>query len=140
MPDYAVTKDDMNVSPGDQMNASIYLTNTTTSQWYISIADLTTGQQYQNYTFYNSSQLSAEWIVERPEVNNRIGTLADFGDVTFANCQVVLGSLTGVISDFPYVVNVMYQNISFGREVAPLVTVSSLNSNGSSFDVTYLGG
>ena len=130
----------MNVSPGDQMNASIYLTDITTSQWHISIADLTTGQQYQNYTFYNSSQLSAEWIVERPEVNNRIGTLADFGSVTFTGCQVVLGSVTGVIGDFPYFVNVMYQNVSFGREVAPLVTVSSLDSIGSSFDVTYLGG
>lgn len=122
------------------MNASIYLTDITTSQWHISIADLTTGQQYQNYTFYNSSQLSAEWIVERPEVNNRIGTLADFGSVTFTDCQVVLGSVTGVIGDFPYFVNVMYQNVSFGREVAPLVTVSSLESIGSSFDVTYLGG
>jgi hypothetical protein len=135
LPNYAVTIN-LNVGPGDQINASILLIDSSTNQWLISIADLRTGQQYQKYVIYTSSQLSAEWIVERPSVGGRIGNLADFGNVTFTNCQTILHATTGTISDFPNIAVAMYQNIIRGSGVTQLAGVSDLSNDDSSFNVS----
>jgi hypothetical protein len=127
----------MTITPGDQMNASIVLDNSTTNQWSITITDLTTGQQFQTSITYMSSQLSAEWIVERPEVAHRLSTLADFGTVTFTNCAATLGSITGTINDFPNAQLVMYQSLINGAGLNQLVSISDLSSDGSSFAASY---
>ena len=51
------------------MQASITLVNATFNQWAINITDTTADQSFQTTVNYTSSQLSAEWIVERPSVN-----------------------------------------------------------------------
>jgi len=76
--------------------------------------------------------LSAEWIVERPTVAGNITTLADFGSITFTDCQTTIENVTGNASSFPGYRLVMY------NDQAQLVRVTSLSAGGSSFTVDYL--
>jgi hypothetical protein len=137
LPNDSVTITTINVSSGDEITASISLINSTTNMWSIEIADATK-QSFQTNVVYNSSRLSAEWIVERPTLNYQtrlLGTLADFGSLTFTNSRIRTDTSTGTIGDFPFLRFIMQNSPN-----KPLVTVSSLNSNGSSFTVTYLSG
>ena len=104
----------------------------------INLTDTTNGQSFQNPFFYNSSQLSAEWIVERPTVNGAISTLANFGTITFSNCTATVNSTTGGIGSFPVNEVVMYSSTSNQNNVQ-LTNVSALNPDGNSFIVNYLG-
>ena len=124
----------INVSPGDEINASISLINSTANLWSIEIADVTTGHSFQRDVVYNSSRLSAEWIVERPAVNGvgALGPLADFGSVTFTNSRITTNTSAGTIGNFPFVRFIMQNGVT------PLVSLSSLSNSGSSFTVTYL--
>jgi hypothetical protein len=136
LPSDPVTITTINVSPGDEITASINLVDSATNEWSIEMFDVTNEQSFQKNLFYDSSRLSAEWIVERPYfVNIGFSTLANFGNVTFMNTRVVMDNTTGTISNFPFV-RVIMQN----RQNRQLVTVSSLSSDGSSFTVKYLSG
>jgi len=129
----AVTIDSLSVMPGDRITASISLLDPTTSIWSIEIHDVTNEQSFQKNIFYDSSMLSAEWIVERPTINNRVMTLADFGQVTFTGCTATMSSTVGTVSSFPHIQIIMYN-----RQNTQLVSVSPLTSNGSSFTVNHL--
>lgn len=137
LPRNSVTIHTINVSPGDIMQASIQLSNATLNQWVLNLTDTTNGQTFQNTFTYASSQLSAEWIVERPSVNNVISRLANFGTTTFSNCTATVGSITGGIGSFPENELVMYSSTSPLNSVQ-LTNVSALNSDGTSFTVNYL--
>ncbi len=128
----------LNISPGDQISASIQLFNPALSTWTINITDITTGQSFQNTVTYFSSQLSAEWIVERPTVNNVISSLANFGTTTITNCTATIGNISGGISGFPANRVIMYSSTSPGSNSNPLTDVSELSSDGSSFTVNFL--
>jgi len=132
LPDHLVRISNINVQAGDTVTASISLINENTNTWSIEIADVTRGERFKKTFVYNSSRLSAEWVVERPKVNGATSTLADFGNVTFTECKATLDGVTGVISSFSYAQFVMYD------QELQLVTVSPLNDNGSSFTVSYL--
>jgi hypothetical protein len=125
--------DSLSVSPGDVITASISLLNQDTNTWSIEINDTTNGQSFKKNVTYTSSMLSAEWIVERPTINNRITTLANFGQIAFTNCKATVGGKAGTISDFPSN-QITMQN----RQNIVLVTVSTTSSGGSSFTVTNL--
>jgi hypothetical protein len=133
IPDPVVRITNMRIRAGDTITASINLTNKAASAWSIEINDVTRGATFKEAVFYNSSRLSAEWIVERPTVNGNIRTLADFGSVTFSNCTATIENSTGTVSSFPYNQLVMYTS-----QDVQLVTVSPLYSDGSSFTVNYL--
>ena len=132
LPDYLVRIPNIHVRPGDTVTASISLINENTNTWLIEIADVTRDQHFKKTAVYNSSRLSAEWIVERPKVNGTITTLADFGNVTFTECTATIEGNTGAISNFSYAPLVMYD------QELQLVTVSPLNDDGASFTVSYL--
>ena len=108
IPDHVVRITNMRIRPGDTITASISLTDKVANTWSIEINDVTRGETFQETFFYNSSRLSAEWIVERPTVNGNIRTLADFGSVTFSDCTATIENNTGTISSFPYNQLVMY--------------------------------
>jgi hypothetical protein len=142
LPQNSITIDTMTISPGDQMNASIQLVDANLDQWNVFIQDLTNTQDYTGSFFYTSSQLSAEWIVERPEISSprsrgTLTNLTDVGAVTFTNCQATIGSETGPISSFPMVQSIMYQTVeqTTGTGLTQLAAVSDLTENGSSFTV-----
>jgi hypothetical protein len=128
-----VTIDSLSVVPGDRIAASISLLDPTTSIWSIEIHDVTNERSFQKNVIYDSSMLSAEWIVERPTINNRLMTLADFGQVTFTGCTATMSSTVGTVSSFPHLQIIMYN-----RQNTQLVSVSPLTFNGSSFTVNYL--
>ena len=138
LPNPAVTISSMVISPGDQMQASIQLANGTSSQWIINITDMTTGKSFQTTVTYNSSQLSAEWIVERPTVNHRIAQLADFGNVTLTGCNATLGSTSGDIGGFPWEALDMYSSAAPRASSVQLAEVTDLTPDGSGFTVNWL--
>lgn len=133
LPDHLVRISNIHVQAGDKVTASISLTNENTNTWSIEIADVTRGERFKRTDVYNSSRLSAEWIVERPKVNGAISTLADFGNVTLTECKAAMDGVAGAIGKSDYAKFVMV-----GAEDKPLVSVSSLNEEGSSFTVSYL--
>lgn len=133
LPDTAVRINTMSVSPGDIVTASITLINSEINQWAIRIHDVTSGQGFYRTFIYNSSRLSAEWIVERPHVNNQISSLANFGTITFQNSYVKIGENVGNIGNFSYSQITMTTDLS-----KQLTSVSALGEDGASFNVTYL--
>jgi hypothetical protein len=134
LPNDSVTITSINMSPGDRMNASISLVNSASDTWLIELEDITAEEKFSQEFVYNSSMLSAEWIVERPSVDNTLSILVDFGSLTFTDAQATSSTGAGVISSFPFSQVIMYD-----RQNRQLVTVSSLTSKGSSFTVTYSG-
>jgi hypothetical protein len=133
LPRNSVTIDSLSLSAGDNITASITLIDPTANTWSIEVNDQTKGQMFQRNFTYNSSRLSAEWIVERPTVGNRISTLADFGEMAFSGCTASLGGKVGTISSFPNI-RVTMDN----RQDTQLVAVSSLASGGTSFTLNYI--
>ena len=132
LPENEVTIDSLSVSPGDRITASISLSDPSTNTWSLEIHDLNGGQSFQNSVIYASSMLSAEWIVERPRINNVLRNLADFSELTFTGCEATVGDKVETISSLPFIeVTLINQN-------AELTSVSPLASNGSSFTINYL--
>jgi hypothetical protein len=133
VPRDVVTISTISVSPEDRMTASISLVDSGTSTWSVEIEDNTTGQTFKNNFFYDSSRLSAEWIVERPTVGRSLGALANFGSITFTNSSAEMNATSKPIRCFPFVQVVLYN-----RQNKPLVTVSALDADGSSFSISCL--
>jgi hypothetical protein len=123
----------ISLSAGDEISASINLKDSNSSIWTVEITDVTKGQTFKQDFQYDSSRLSAEWIVERPTVGGRYGTLADFGEVTFTNSTVNMSAAGQPIDRFPN-----KQIIMYNLQGKALVSVSPLSSDGSTFTVTYL--
>jgi len=132
LPNRAVRLPKLTISPGDQITASIKLVDSKANTWNLEIRDLTTGTSFSNDFEYNSSRLSAEWVVEAPSLEGTIQTLANFGEVTFSSCSTTIANVTGGISSFPG-----YQLVMYDSQDVQLVNVSGLNSEGSSYNVTY---
>jgi len=137
LPSYSVPIDSIKISPGDQMHASISLEATNSSQWSISIEDLTNGGKFQSNFTYDSRRLTAEWIVEQPQVNNALTTLANFGNVTFTDCNANLSGKSGGISSFAYN-NVQMQPQIVNNKSVQLVFVSVLKNGSTQFTVNYI--
>ncbi len=123
----------LGIEPGDTVTTSISLVDQARNSWVISIVDETEGRSFQKTVTYNSSMKSAEWIVERPTVNNQISTLADFGTITLTDCKTSINGVSGSIKNFTYTPAVMVDSND-----TDLVSVSKLGSDGSSFTVTYI--
>ena len=132
LPAHLVRISDLNVRPGNVIMASINLASQNSNTWSIEINDVTTGKYFKKTVVYNSSMRSAEWIVERPLVNNDISTLANFENVTFTECQATINGVTGTISNFSYTRLIMHD------DDIPLVSVSSLNEMRTGFTVNYI--
>ncbi len=132
LPSDSVTITTIEVSAGDTMKASINLVNSALNMWSIEVTDLSNGQSFSQDVFYDSSRLSAEWIVERPDVDNVVSEIADFGSITISNCTAVVNNQVGAFGYFPSVRLFMYNT-----EGTRLANVSNYN-DGSSFTVTYL--
>ena len=122
------------------MEAWIQLQDATAHLWTINVTDTTTAQTFQTNVTYASSQLSAEWIVERPSTTgfggSRVTSLADFGNATFTDCAASVDAVTGAVNSFPVEELVMYSTV--GNPPAQLTDVSDLTPDGTSFTVTYL--
>jgi Peptidase A4 family len=134
VPGKLVNINSLSISPGDRITASISLADADAHTWTIEIHDDTNGQSFSKSVFHISSGLSAEWIEERPSLDSNPQTLADFGQVTFTDCGAALNGKDGTISSFPSNRITMYDD-----QNRPLVKVSDLTQDGSSFTVSFLG-
>jgi hypothetical protein len=77
------------VSPGDQMHASITKTSTP-GKWQLQISDASSGGNFNQTDSYSGPAVSAEWIEELPtSVGAAQPTLANFGSATFTGMQYV---------------------------------------------------
>ncbi len=123
----------MTISPGDVMRASITLQDAASQTWVIEITDTSNGQTFKQSFSYNTTRLSAEWIVERPIVYNRSSTFASFGRITFKDCSAILSGRTGSITDFPHSTFSL-----IGRMNNYLDAVSDTSNGGSSFTVDFI--
>lgn len=133
LPDYSITIPTMSVSPGDTISASITLSDPTTDLWTVSITDLSNGQSFNQDFIYGSNKLSAEWVVERPVINNVLSQLADFGTITFSDCTATLNSKSGNFETLP-LTKILLTN----RQKIQLVDVSDPIDKGPSFTIKYI--
>jgi hypothetical protein len=133
LPSDSTSIPNINVSPGDEINASITLLSSSTNTWQITIRDITAGKEFSQNFAYNSTRLTAEWIIERPTVNNQLSTLANFGSLTFTNANAKLSATVGTIRTFPN-----YEILMENRQNTQLVTISNLSRDGSSFTIGYV--
>ena len=133
LPSFAVRLNNIIVSPGDVMVASIILVDSATNHWSIQISDTTTEQAFNTVVIYNSTRSSGEWVVERPTVNNKLTTLADFGKLTFTGCNLNANNISGSISKFYFIKLEMTNSQS-----VQFTSVSSLTVNGTSFFISYI--
>jgi len=139
LPQFSRTLMSIAASPGDHIQASIQLANAAASEWNVTIFDLTSGDSFSNFFTYPASKLSAEWIVERPELATGVfASLANFGTVMFTDCSTIIGGVNGGISNFPTSEVVMHSSDLVGKPSTKLTAVSGLSGDGSQFTVTYL--
>jgi hypothetical protein len=134
LPNNSIAIPEMTISPGDKITASVTLTNDSQNTWLIQITDLTTGESFSQEAQYNSTRRTAEWIVERPTVNDQLSELANFGTVTFTNMTATIAGETGTANDFPN-----YQILMEDRQNNQLITLSALTNDGASYTVNYTG-
>ncbi len=87
------------------------------------IRNLSNNQAYQRSFQYNSTMLSAEWIVERPTINRVQYPLANFGNLTFTDCSATVEGRTGGITGFPH--SIVYLR---GRMANDLVDISNVSA------------
>lgn len=139
LPQSSVTISTITVSPGDDINASISLTNPTSNEWSIYITDITDNQTFQTTVTYASSKLTSDWIVERPVVDRQPAALANISSVTFTNCKATIGGTVGPINAFPNIQVTMYEAVMQTIGLQQLVSISSLNGGGSSFGAAPYG-
>ncbi len=132
LPDYSIKIDNLLLASGDRVTATITLVDEQTDEWNLRLADVTTGQTFNQNFIYNSTGSSGEWIVERSTVNGQISTLSNFQSVTFYDCQINLGSDSGVIANFSYSRVQMTDQI-----YSTLASTTTLAPSGSSFTVDY---
>lgn len=132
LPANSITIPEVTVVPGDKISASISLVDSNMNNWQIEITNLSNGQGFKQIFSYNSSRLTAEWVVERPTVNNQLAALANFGTVTFTNATAQISATEGTVKSFSN-----YEILMNDRQNNQLVTVSSLSPDGSSFTVAY---
>ncbi|HEY7833572.1 MAG TPA: G1 family glutamic endopeptidase [Ktedonobacterales bacterium] len=84
----------IDVSPGDQIFASIERTQANPQTWHMLLLDVTTGAEFDQTIAYTSSESSAEYVVEDPNETQSSGPpyypLPTFSPVTFTNMQLSL--------------------------------------------------
>jgi hypothetical protein len=132
LPADAITVAFFRIRPGDEITVAIQLLNSTSNLWSINIYDRTNGGRFTETFTYASSKLSAEWIVERPEINGQTSVLADFGNVTFSGSHAILLNQTHTIRGYPF------NAVSMATHKSELATVSSLSDDGATFTVKYV--
>lgn len=129
LPEESQTISSLSVNPGDSIYAS--LNEAAGGQWTLSITDNTSGQSYSTTVYYDSSNSSAEWIEEDPSDGYGFVPLDSFGSVAFSSASTVNN---GTTEDLTTAGAVPIDMVNSADEVE--ASVSSINSNGSSFTVT----
>lgn len=132
LPAYAISIP-MNISEGDLISASIHLINGETDLWLLQLTDLTNGESFSKHVTYDSTHLSAEWIVERPTLNGQISQLSNFGEITFTGAYVNINHNIVSLGEAPF-----SQVHMTDHQNTQLTTVSQINPDNTTFTVQYI--
>jgi hypothetical protein len=129
LPNASIDISSINVSPGDQMTAS--LSEVSASLWDMTITDTTKNQTFTEQVSYSSSNSSAEWIEEDPSYSNgQLIPLDNFKTASFTNATTVSsGSTLNLATANAQPITLVN---SSGQ---PIATPSSIGSDGASFSV-----
>jgi Peptidase A4 family len=139
----AIATTNVPVLPGDEVCVSIEQTNTNPEEWVITIDNRRTGGVEFTQEFpYASSNLTAEWIVERLSqcvvgpggVRCHLVNLADFGSVTFTDANATINGVSTTLVDAPDFDDVIMVN---GAKALAAVTDQVDGTNEGAFTVTY---
>lgn len=133
-PNPAILIEDIPVSPGDQMSASVGYSG---AKFTLTITNENTGQTYsQTQRFSGAKRSSAEWIAEAPCCTNSGGVLplSDFSMVFFGSGHSTDASTAGPIANFGRNVQEITMAGSTGKDEA---VASPLMSGGTSFTVAW---
>jgi hypothetical protein len=119
------------VAAGDVISASVVRSGTS---YALKVTDSThTANSFSTtQTCSDCANSSAEWIAEAPSGSSGVYPLPDFHTWTETSSTVKSGSVTGVISTFPWAEITMVDG-SGNVEAQP----SALNSSGNGFTVTW---
>jgi hypothetical protein len=150
------------IAPGNEMSASIWETSTTETTgggggfgrhggggttehvWDISLSDVTKGWTFTTSQGYAGAGTSAEWIMEAPEVNGKIATLAHYTTTPSVSGQGDFDS-AGILKTIPtgnptYTGAALSYASDSGTMVQSNVTVSTPgdpDTAGTAFNVAY---
>jgi hypothetical protein len=120
----------LSIKPGDSITVSII--QQSTGIWAIYFTDNTTGQSNSTTINYSSTLSSAEWIEERPEINNILPALDNFGSVSFSGATTIEnGSYTSLGQSGAQKID-MYSSNSDSL----LASTSIIGTDNQSFTVT----
>lgn len=127
------------INPGDTISASV--TNTVSSQFVLSITDVTTGGSFATtQTSSQAQRSSAEWIQEAPSSIFGVLPLANFGTIKFSNANATVSGTHGP-ADNTWAGSTLYQINMVTSTGTPKATTSALSDSGSpstsSFSVTW---
>lgn len=96
-PAYAIKITNVAVRPGDKIDVAVFLSDG--KHHFVSFENASTKQTFTlNMTPPNGTSLqgnSVEWVVERPEINNVLTNLAQFGALSMQSIYVWYPSATG---------------------------------------------
>lgn len=118
----------LTVSPGDSISVAIL--ETSQDIWNIVITNNTTHQQFEKTVQYHSSLSSAEWIQERPLLNQSLAPLSGFTPVTFTGVTAVQnGQRVGLSQTNATIINLINASSNFALAVPSPVTADGLSFN-----------
>ncbi|HEV8669537.1 MAG TPA: G1 family glutamic endopeptidase [Candidatus Limnocylindria bacterium] len=117
------------VAPGDSVTVTI--TEQSSGEWLIAMANNTTKSSYQRTVRYSSSRSSAEWVQEAPSSGRGIIPLDDFGSVRFTAGSAVRDGKTLTLSALGASAVAM-----INRSGQVIAQPSTLGADGSSFTIT----
>jgi hypothetical protein len=140
-PDYPVTIEHT-VSVGDKMTGEVSYAS---GMFTLILIDAGTNGVYGEATDWTETitqaatssmqRSSAEWVAEAPSSIHRVLPLANFGTVTFTDCQATIGGTTASISGFSYGYDAIFM---LANPKTVKAAPSALSTDGSAFSVTWL--
>jgi hypothetical protein len=145
LPATETTVSSITVDPGDAITVSINHNSgngcASSTPWLISVTDATADNAHRGSPFttcqsYSGPGASAEYVVEAPEVNGSIATLADYGSEAFGvpSTLTVNGSAVKLAAGTG---GEMEQGGFFGFGASVVSVPSNPGPNGDDFDTAY---
>ena len=138
----------MNVAPGDSITGSVqfFSSGPHAGQFELTITD--NSRSNDSFTTYQASSATqnplatrstAEWIVESPTINGKVGPPADFGEVTFTDSYAVINGVWGAINSSFWQSGALNMTSNGKPSGIQYDTTSTLNASGTGFTEIYSG-
>jgi hypothetical protein len=127
----------MSVHVGDELSVTVSYSSAT-KLYSMAVKDLQSGKHYAKQTKcaagVSCKRNSAEWIVERPDVNYSPARLADWGDMGFYGAEAAAESTDEPIAAYNHT-RINLVNLTGSKVIAK---VGKLTPDGKSFRATWL--